>query len=194
MMLVLFRHGIALELDEVAARPGEAAPRDEDRALTEQGQRRVLRAGKALKKIGIRPHVIVQSGLRRAAETALLLAERLLPEERLDAENAAARPAAPRNAAREAARVIESSALRPDAPPRDLFELLPQWKAAECVIAVGHAPHLDRVVALALGAQGRIVTELGKAAAVALEVPTSGRPVGQLLWLLPPKLLRRLGR
>lgn len=190
MMLVLFRHGIAQELDTVAARPGEAAPRDEDRALTERGQRRVLRAAKALKKIGIRPQVIAQSGLRRAAETALLLAERLLPEERLDAENAAARPSPPHHEAR----VIESSALQPDAPPRELFELLPQWKAAECVIAVGHAPHLDRVVALALGAQGRIVTELGKAAAVALEVPTSGRPVGQLLWLLPPKLLRRLGR
>ncbi|MBL8842158.1 MAG: histidine phosphatase family protein [Planctomycetes bacterium] len=193
MMLVLFRHGIAQELEEVAARPGEAAPRDEDRALTERGRRRVFRAAKALKKIGIRAPVIVQSGLRRAAETALLLAERLLPEMRQDAAQAAAGAALP-SAPRHDARVIESSALVPDAPPRELFELLPQWKAAECVIAVGHAPHLDRVVALALGAQGRIVTELGKAAAVALEVPTSGRPVGQLLWLLPPKLLRRLGR
>ncbi len=185
MRLVLFRHGIAVELESAPIRPGESAPLDADRSLTEHGRRRVNRAAKGLKKIGIRPQVIAQSGLRRAAETALVLAERFQADSDVPTAEAAER---------QRARIVETAALHPDAPPHELFALLAQWRSAECVIAVGHAPHLDRVVALALGAEGRMVTELGKAAAVALEVPTSGRPVGQLLWLLPPKLLRRLGR
>ncbi len=173
MLLVLIRHGIAEEIDEVTPRPGEVTPRDEDRALTEQGRRRLDRSSLALKKIDIRAQVIAHSGLRRAAETAELLADRIA-----DADTA----------------TVVTATLYPSAAPRDFFALLPQWEDAECVVAVGHAPHLDRLVALALGAQGRMVTSLGKAAAVALDVPTSGRPVGQLLWLLPPKMLRRLGR
>lgn len=173
MILVLFRHGIAEELVRAAALPGNPVRTDEDRALTDLGRRRVRRAARGLRQIGVRADAVVHSGLVRALQTAVLVAHEVAPK---------------------SAKLLVSEALRPGAPPGDFFDLLPRLRGCDCAIAVGHAPHLDRLLALACGDAARPFTELGKAAAAAIEVPTSGRPAGRLLWLLPPKLLRRLGR
>lgn len=172
MHVVLIRHGIA---EEIATSPGsleEWAAADRRRALTDLGRRRVQKAALGLRKVGFRPTRIVHSGLLRAEQTATLLAERLLPR---------------------GAPLEVVPGLEPDADPHRFFAWLAQHRI-ESLGAVGHAPNLDRIVALACGATGRLLTELGKAAAIALEVPDSGRPAGRLLWLLPPKLLRRLAR
>jgi len=173
MLLVLMRHGIAQELGEVAPAPGEQWPRDADRALTDLGRRRVRKAALGLKKIGFRAHAIAHSDLVRARQTAELVAAAI----------------APRGTALEV-----TAALRPEADPAEFVRLLPQWRDRKSLLAVGHLPHLDRLVALLCGSGGRKLTEFGKAATLAIEVPASGRPAGVLRWYLPPKLLRRLGR
>ena len=173
MILVLMRHGIAEELGEVTRSPGEPLPTDRDRALTELGKRRVRRAAIGLKKIGVRASIVVHSGLVRARQTAEL----------------AAAVIAPRGSA-----LVETAALVPEADPDTFCRLLASWREHAALLAVGHLPHLDSLVARLCGAPDRLVTELGKAAAIAFDVPTSGRPVGTLLWYLPPKLLRQLGR
>jgi phosphohistidine phosphatase len=173
MLLVLMRHGIAQELGEVAPVSGEEWPRDQNRALTDLGRRRVEKAARGLKKIGFRAQSVAHSDLVRARQTAELVAATVTPRGTV---------------------LEETAALRPEADPAEFVRLLPQWRDCKSLLAVGHLPHLDRLVALLCGSGGRQLTEFGKAATLAIEVPTSGRPVGLLRWYLPPKLLRRLGR
>ncbi len=176
MFLVLMRHGIAQELGEMVSSPGEAWPRDEMRSLTELGRKRVRRAGLGLRRIGFRADAIISSDLVRARQTAELVARCIV-----------------RRSARAGFRPTESSALRPSAHPAEFVKLLPTLRDCASLLAVGHLPHLDRLVALLLGSPDRQLTSFGKAGALALEVPTSGRAAGLLRWYLPPRLLRRLG-
>jgi phosphohistidine phosphatase len=148
----------------------EQARTDDERPLTAEGTRKVRKAARALARLGIRPDVVAHSGLVRARQTAELVAQRVKPRQPL---------------------LVQSDALHHSADPRAFFDLLAKLRVRSAV-CVGHAPNLDRVVALACGATGRLVTALGKAAAVELELPDSGRPAGRIVWLLPPKMLRRL--
>jgi phosphohistidine phosphatase len=170
MRVIFLRHGIAAELSQLRAAPGAPPPTDDDRPLTELGRRRVRQAAKALAALHLRPDWILHSGLVRAHETADLVAERLrVPVERRR----------------------QTDALRSEADPKAIFPELAKLHARR-IVCVGHAPHVDRVVALAVGAAHREVTELGKAGAACLELPDSGRPAGRIVWLLPPKMLRKL--
>jgi len=166
MRMVLFRHGIAAELMEMRA----PSARDVDRPLTAEGARKVRKAGRALRSLGIRPDLLLHSGLVRARETAELLAVHLRPRE---------------------PRLLVADALEPDADPIRVLERVARLKVRS-LVAVGHAPNLDRVIALACGIVGPPLTELGKAGAACLDLPDPGRSPGRLVWLLPPKLLRRL--
>ncbi len=169
MKLVLIRHGIAEERATVKPRAAGLGPLDADRRLTTKGTRRVRAAAAALRELGVRPDVVLHSGLVRARETAELVAARLRPRR---------------------SELVVTDALVPEADPQLLFDELRRLRARS-VVAVGHAPNLDRVVALACGASGRFVTSLGKAAAACIELPDSGRAAGRLVWLLPPRMLRR---
>lgn len=139
---------------------------DAERALTSRGLRRVRRVARALGSLGLAPTLILTSPLRRAEQTAAAAAEELaIPEQRTTA------------------------ALAPGARPTDLLDEL-AGLSAETVLCIGHAPHLDLVLGRMAGAGGP-VTELKKAGVALLEVdPRSGR--GRLLWLLTPRLARRL--
>jgi phosphohistidine phosphatase SixA len=127
--------------------------------------------------IGFRTTVVLCSDLIRARQTADLVARRVV-----------------RRSARRSIEPIESETLRPSAHPAEFLRLLPTLRDHASLLAVGHLPHLDRLVSLLLGNPDRQVTAFGKAGAIALEVPDSGRAAAVLRWYLPPKLLRRLGR
>ena len=167
MELVLMRHGIAVELNKLQTRPR----RDQDRPLTGSGRRKASKAAKGLRELGLKPDLVVHSGLLRAKQTAKVIAKRLKPKRR---------------------ELVATDALEPYADPHRIFEFLARRRAST-VVVVGHAPNLDRVAAIASGVRGRQLTELGKAGAIAFELPRSGRPPGRLLWLLEPSMLRRLG-
>ena len=71
MKLYLIRHAPAEE-------PSQTAPAvDDERALTEKGKARMVRTAAALKRLSVRPELILTSPLRRALETAALVAEGL---------------------------------------------------------------------------------------------------------------------
>ncbi|MGC1491369.1 MAG: hypothetical protein WA798_08340, partial [Candidatus Acidiferrum sp.] len=57
----------------------------------------------------------------------------------------------------------------------------------------GHAPQLNDLIATALGSKHHI-TSLKKAGVALIELKRVSPPSGQLLWLAPPKLLRRAGK
>ena len=171
MLLTLLRHGVAVDLPDMPTGPDGRLPVDEERPLTERGRRRLKKTARALRRLRVRPDRILHSGLVRARETAEVVAEGL----EIDVPS-----------------FVEVASLLPEADPKELFELLPTL-ACEEVLCVGHAPHLDRVVAAICGAEGRTICALGKAGAAQLELPEPGAPLGRLVWVLPSKVLRRLG-
>lgn len=164
MQLVLLRHGIAQD------RADPATPPDPERRLTPRGERRTLQAARGLRALFPEPRIVLSSPFVRARQTADLALEGL---------------------GARAVDVVPTDALLPEAPPADLLRVL-ERTGVDQVLAVGHAPNLDLVVAHALGAPAA-VTALKKAGAACLEL-TPGAGPGRLVWLLEPRALRLLAR
>jgi phosphohistidine phosphatase SixA len=159
LRLCLFRHGIAQDRDD------PDCPPDPERALTREGETKTLRAALGLKALGVAPRAVLCSPLLRARQTAELAATALgFP----------------------VAEIQLTSALEPDAPPGQLRQRLAALSGE--VLAVGHAPNLDRVIAALLDLPIEI-TALRKAGAAFLDVDAR-----QLSWLLTSRTLRALGR
>ncbi|HMB70514.1 MAG TPA: histidine phosphatase family protein [bacterium] len=159
MLLHVFRHGIAIDRDD------PACPPEAERFLTERGVKRTHLAARGMRVIGVRPDVIFTSPYRRAVQTAEIAAEAL----RCPAE------------------LIVTDELLPGADPRGLLALL-AGRSESSVLAAGHAPHVDALVAAALDVPA--FTMLRKAGAACVELGGSPR----LLWLLEPRQLRTLAR
>ncbi len=162
MQIVLFRHGIAID------RRAPDGPPEFERALTARGMRRTRAAARGLAKLCEPPELIISSPLVRARQTAELVAK--------------AFGVAPEN-------VRLSKALRPGAEPSEILREA-ESLGATSVLCTGHAPQLDLVLAHALGVGGVIITRLRKAGAACFEWERA--TMGQLTWLLEPKVLRRL--
>ena len=143
---------------------------DDARALTAEGRRRTAAAARGLAALGADPERILCSPLVRARQTAELAAAALQP----------------------VANGLEvSAALRSEADPAELLARFVAEPGAW--LCVGHAPHLDDLLALALGSPLGGPTRLKKAAAAAVEWYGAPRGPGRLAWFLPPFALRRLG-
>jgi len=83
--------------------------------------------------------------------------------------------------------------LLPGAEPSLLFRELAKDKQASTVLLFGHAPQLDDVIAAALASRKHL-TALKKAGVAFLELKRLSPPMGVLVWLATPKLLRRAGK
>lgn len=165
MRLYVVRHGIAID------RADPACPPDPDRYLTDEGVEKTAAAAQGLASLIDDGPEIWTSPFVRARQTAELLAGAL---------------------GSDPGDVVETDALRPERDPAELFRAVEDAKH-DAVLCVGHAPNLDWVVGYAL--TGRIVDclHLKKAGAACLELPRRRREGGALVWMLPPKVLRRLG-
>lgn len=163
MRLYLMRHGIAIDRED------PNCPREEDRYLTPDGVKKTRDAAKGLAALGIEPAVYLTSPLRRAVETAELTASVFgFPKEK----------------------IRRSDALSLGRSAVSLFKELAHLRARE-VICFGHAPHLDEVIARALGSR-TLVTSLKKAGVACLDLESVSPPRGTLVWLFTSKALRSL--
>lgn len=167
MRVILFRHGIAHDTAD------PACPVDPERALTDEGRKKTKKAARGLQRVGIAPTRIVSSPWLRAKQTAEIVAEVFgLPAER----------------------IVYSEAMLPQAAPYAVFQALHAFAGVdEEIVCVGHSPHLDRALALAITGEKVPVTTLKKAGAALLELDELPRPHGELVWLMPPKVLVDLG-
>lgn len=164
MILHLFRHGIAI------GREDPACPSEHDRFLTPKGIGKTQAATRGLCALGLKPNIILTSPLLRAVQTAEIACEALgYPVKRLQ----------------------QVEALKSDAKPADLFDMLSGLKAEE-VICVGHAPHLDEVIAFAIGSH-LTVTSLKKAGLGSLQMESLSPPRGKIIGVYSAKALRLLG-
>jgi len=164
MRLYLMRHGPAIDRDD------PDCPSEAERFLTPKGIERTREAAEGLADLGIAPTVWLTSPYVRAVQTGEIVCEVL----GIDSQNLHA-----------------TDALKPEAKPARIADELGRLSVGEA-ICFGHAPHLDDFIAYAVRAPGPVTT-LKKAGVACLDVQTISPPLGQLRWLLTPKLLRNLG-
>lgn len=167
MRLLIVRHAIAEERDDFA-RSGQD---DSLRPLTRDGRRKMRRNARGLALLVEPPDTIVTSPFTRAVETAAILSAAY---GQVDTER--------------------SDALLPTAPPAEFNDWLQANGESRLVCAVGHEPHLGRLVASLVTAQLQPWIVLKKGGACLLEF--SGAPgagAARLLWALAPGHLRAIG-
>lgn len=167
MELYILRHGEA----------GKRIPsgsKDSERPLTVAGQEEVAEIAGALAKLNVRFDFIATSPLKRARQTAEIVA-RVLKVKKGSME--------------------EWNELKPEGRRTDLYRKLSQFKPESSVLVVGHEPYLSAMVSEIVfdGGIGRIVL---KKAGLAKITVTAFQPKsrGELRWLLTPKHLKKVAK
>lgn len=162
--LYLMRHGIAAD--------AEAGMSDADRALTAEGIRKTTRVAVGLQTIGVTPEIILSSPLRRADETARLVAEVLAPK----------------------LQVEHYAPLAGGVPVEEVLRNLRPSRRAHGIILVGHQPDLGHLASyLMTGSATLAPLPFRKASVAAISVagvPPKG--TGSLEWFLTPGQLRAI--
>jgi phosphohistidine phosphatase len=154
MELYFLRHGIA----EGRSPDGT----DAARRLTAEGLAKLEASEPGLRRLRVRPEVLLTSPLVRARQTAEIVG-RLLDV---------------------APEVAE--ALAPGCDCERLLALLAERPRAERVMVVGHEPDFSQMIGALTG--GRV--EMKKGALACVELPALAEGQGALVWLAPPRALR----
>ena len=161
MELYLLRHGKAFDIGAGGAQD------DFSRALTEKGIEEMESEARAMRRLGVKPDLIVSSPLVRATETAQIVAKRLGLKKVL----------------------LKSELLSPGLDLSGLRTLVDQYDAAESIMLVGHEPDLSAVIGDLMGARGESVEmKKGGLALLSFARPVK-RGAGILQWLIPPRIL-----
>jgi phosphohistidine phosphatase len=134
---------------------------DDDRPLTKRGKEEMREVAKFLVRVKAKPSLILTSPLPRASQTAEIAAEYLEKECR------------------------EEKLLSPGFGKRELEQLLENY-VDEHLMIVGHEPDFTGAIAALTGA----LLKLSKAGVALVELDHTGSK-GRLLWLLPPKLMKK---
>jgi phosphohistidine phosphatase len=141
--------------------------RDERRPLDEEGIDQCRFVGRVLSTLDVHIDAILSSPLKRATQTASLVANELGHEEKIEL----------------------SPALRPDASYQAFCDLLDENAGREAILVVGHNPSLREFLNLMIsdGASDSAV-ELKKGAVARVE--TGRRNSAVLNWSLVPRVVR----
>lgn len=166
MQLFIVRHGIAVDRED------PNCPADPDRFLTDEGAEKTRQVAKGVAEVGAVPDRMLTSPYLRAVQTAEIFAALLEFSKQ---------------------KIQKSDFLLPGAEPLQLFRELAKDKELSVAFIFGHAPHLDDVIATAVGAKHHI-TSLKKAGVALVELTRLVPPSGELVWLATPKLLRKAGK
>jgi phosphohistidine phosphatase len=160
--LYLVRHAIAAER-------GEEWPDDTKRPLTDVGISRFKEIVEGLLWLGVEIDEVFTSPLVRTRQTATLLVNGLAKKPTL--------------------KTLE--ALAPGHGPRQVMNELSKAAKRHRIALVGHEPGLGELGAHLLGAPRALPFKKGGVAYIAVQGLVARRP-GELIWSLPPKVLRRL--
>jgi phosphohistidine phosphatase len=164
-------------MDLIILRHGEAGKRmvvtgaDAERALTVAGRDEVKEVAERMKSLKMEFDVIATSPLKRARETAEIVAKTLKKQKTLEAWDE----------------------LKPEGEHKALYRRLSKLRADSSVLVVGHEPYLGVMIGELIGGRPGVRVALKKAGLAKVEL-TSLVPVpsGELRWLLTPKLVKRV--
>ena len=160
--LYIVRHGLAAER-------GPEYPDDSKRPLTSRGIAAMKRGTKGLKEFGVTFDLIISSPLVRTRQTADILSEGL-----------EGRPP-----------VTTSDSLAPAGTPAAVYAELARHQRKARIALVGHEPNVGELTARLIGARSPIPFKKGAVCRLDFDVlPPKG--LGQLRWLLTPRVLRKL--
>jgi phosphohistidine phosphatase len=163
MELYILRHGIAADKGD------PRYPNDEDRPLTEEGQKKTLKVARRMKELGLSFDLILSSPLPRARQTAEITASVLGCKNKLKF----------------------SSNLAPEGTKKGLIQELSRKKPApKRLLLVGHEPYLTELISTLLIGKPGLPIELKKGGLCKLQIErvTYGR-CAILQVLVPPKVM-----
>lgn len=166
MQLYIVRHGIAIDRED------PKCPPDPERYLTEEGVEKTKEVAKGVVALGATADLLLSSPYVRAMQTAEIFAGALEYAKQ---------------------KIRRTDLLLPGGEPSMLFRELAKDKQSSSIFLFGHAPQLDDMIATALGAKHHL-TSLKKAGVALLELKRVSPPSAQIVWLAPPKLLRKAGK
>jgi phosphohistidine phosphatase len=155
MILYFLRHGLA---GDSSTWQGD----DQERPLTSRGTKQMEASALALTKLEINVDVVLSSPLKRAVQTANIVAKAL------DLE------------------VLQDERLAYGFSLENLSQIISDNTQASALLLVGHEPDFSNVIS-ALTGGSEIVMKKGGVARV--DLMEGGELKGQLVWLLPPKIL-----
>ena len=165
MKLYILRHGEAGKRLPVGSK-------DSERALTVTGKQEVEKVAKALQELDIKFDFVATSPLKRAYQTADIVAKTLKMKK---------------------GKMEGWDELKPEGKRPELYRRLSQFKQQSSVLVVGHEPYLSTMIHEIVFGNGAGNIVLKKAGLARVEV-TSFQPKtkAELRWLLSPKLLKNM--
>ncbi len=164
MNLFILRHG---EAGTRTANPVE----DNGRALTDKGKKEMRQVAKALGTMKLDIELIVTSPLKRARETAEIVASEFELEEKLELWDE----------------------LKPEADSQILMDRLRKLKEDSNVLIVGHEPALSTLISLLVSGRKTSSISLKKAGVAKVSIDYfTPKFSGELKWLMTPKQMKRL--
>lgn len=167
MNLYLLRHGIAIPNDDPETVP------DSDRPLSAKGIKRMRKAAKGLRRLGIPFDSVLTSPFVRARQTAEMVAQALGLGDHLE----------------------ELSTLAPGHSASDLWTSLAPYHDREHLLLIGHEPFLSTLLSYLLthNEKHSIAVDFKKGGICRVEITAlPPNKAGTLHWLLTPKQLRAL--
>lgn len=145
-----------------------SASKDDRRPLDEEGILQARYVGRMLANLDVQVEQIVSSPLKRALQTASLVANELAFETAVQIDDA----------------------LRPEADMAQFQAMLSRFRQYESVMAVGHNPNLTEFLSKTISS-GAAATHIDFKKGAVAKVEVSGRS-GTLHWLVTPKIARSL--
>jgi len=140
--------------------------KDEKRPLDTDGVHQCTQMGRILSALEVSVDVVISSPLKRATQTASLIANEIGHEGKLNTENA----------------------LRPEAKYDHFRDMLRKYAKFEALMLVGHNPNFSEFLGRMIVANGdRVYIDLKKAAVAKVE---SEQKKFVLQWLLTPRLAK----
>ena len=158
MELYLLRHGIAED--------GKPGGRDADRALTDEGAKRLKQTLKRAREAGMSPKLIISSPYLRAMQTAEQAKEVLGYE----------------------GKIVKSRALEPGSTPEAAWQEIRAHHDESQVLLTGHEPLFGQLTAYVLGVP-ELLVDFKKGALVRVDLDASRlRARGVLKWMITSRL------
>jgi len=173
MDIFILRHG------EAGKKLTTGNNKDSERPLTAAGQKEVAEIANSFKELEIRFDFIISSPLKRAHQTAAVVAKTLKKQKKMQDWNE----------------------LKPEGNKQDLYRKLSsstQFKQYSSVLIVGHEPYLTDMISDIIsdgkGGSGHIVLKKAGLARIGITSFTPPNLHGELKWLLTPKHLKNMGK
>lgn len=167
MDLYILRHGKAQDHGHPMG--------DHARDLTVVGAREVERIGDSMKALGINLDIVVTSPLIRAKRTAMIVTERMNLK-----------------------KPVEWDELKPEMNLSLLYRRLSDIGVSSRILLVGHEPQLSELISDVMTGRKEsylnVILKKPGLAKLSMRVVTPNRLEGDLLWLIPPKILRMISK